>query len=325
MFKKIISAALMAFAVLAGGAAHAQDAGKPINFGFISTESSQNLKDQWQPILDALSQKLGVKVNAFFASDYAGIIEGMRFGKVQVAWFGNESAMQAVDRSNGEVFAHKVNADGSQGYYSLVGVPKDSPVKSLDDLLKSAKSMSFGMGDPNSTSGFLVPSYYIFAKNNIDAKSAFKAVRVTNHEANILAVANKQIDAAVFASDTMDRITARQPEVAEKVRIVWKSPLIASDPLVWRKDVPEATKAKIKEFFMAYGTTGPNVAQEQAQLMKLGLKGFAASNDAQLKPIRQLNLFKDKTKVEADASLNADEKKAKLEVIERKLTDLEKA
>jgi phosphonate transport system substrate-binding protein len=323
MFKKFISAAVMAFAMLAGAAAHAQDAGKAINFGFISTESSQNLKDQWQPILDALSQKLGVKVNAFFASDYAGIIEGMRFGKVQVAWFGNESAMQAVDRSNGEVFAHKVNADGTQGYYSLVGVPKDSQIKNLDDLLKNAKSMSFGMGDPNSTSGFLVPSYYIFGKNNIEAKTAFKAVRISNHEANILAVANKQIDAAVFASDTMDRMTARLPEVAEKVRIVWKSPLIASDPLVWRKDVPEATKAKIKDFFLTYGT-GPNAPQEMAQLDKLGLKGFAASNDAQLKPIRQLNLFKEKTKVESDTTLSATEKNAKLEIINRKLSDLEK-
>lgn len=324
MFKKIISTAVMAFAVLAGGAAHAQDADKAINFGFISTESSANLKQDWQPILDGLSKKLGVKVNAFFASDYAGVIEGMRFGKVQVAWFGNESAMQAVDRASGEVFAHKVNADGTQGYYSLVGVPKDSSIKSLDDLLKGAKSLSFGMGDPNSTSGFLVPSYYIFAKNNLDAKTAFKAIRITNHEANILAVANKQVDAAVFASDTMDRIVARQPDIAEKVRIVWKSPLIASDPLVWRKDLPQETKNKIKDFMLSFGAPGPNAAQEQAQLGKLNLKGFAASSDAQLKPIRQLNLFKDKTKLESDASISADEKKAKLEDIDRKLAVLEK-
>src|SRR5258706_9043454 len=156
MFKKIISAAAIAFAALGGVAAHAQDADKAINFGFISTESSSNLKQQWQPILDALSKKLGVKVNAFFASDYAGIIEGMRFGKVQVAWYGNKSAMEAVDRSNGEVFAHKVNADGTQGYYSYLGVSKDSPLKNLDDVLKNAKNLSFGIGDPNSTSGFLV-------------------------------------------------------------------------------------------------------------------------------------------------------------------------
>ncbi|MEB0161765.1 PhnD/SsuA/transferrin family substrate-binding protein, partial [Glaciimonas sp. CA11.2] len=136
---------------------------------------------------------------------------------------------------------------------------------------------------------------------------------------------NKQVDAAVFASDTLDRITARQPETASKVRIIWKSPLIAADPLVWRKDLPTATKTKIKDFFLNYGKTGPNAAQEKAQLEKLQFSGFNDSSDAQLNPVRQLELFKDKNKIEADTSLNVDEKKAKLDDINRKLTELAKA
>ncbi|QRX84025.1 phosphonate ABC transporter substrate-binding protein [Glaciimonas sp. PAMC28666] len=325
MLKKILSTAVIAFAILAAGVVHAQDAEKVINFGIISTESSKNLKQDWQPVLDEMSKKLGMKVNAFFASDYAGIIEGMRFGKVQMAWFGNKSAMEAVDRASGEVFAHVVNPDGSEGYYSLVGVNKDSPIKSIEDVLKNAKSLNFGIGDPNSTSGFLVPSYYIFAKNNLDSKTTFKTIRSANHESNILAVANKQVDAAVFASDTMERITARQPDTASKVRVIWKSPLIAADPLVWRKDLPAATKIKIKDFFLNYGRTGPNAAQEKVQLEKLQFSGFKDSSDAQLNPVRQLELFKDKNKIEADTNLNVDEKKAKLDDIDRKLTELAKA
>ncbi|MDY7546316.1 phosphonate ABC transporter substrate-binding protein [Glaciimonas sp. CA11.2] len=325
MLKKFISTVAMAVAVFATGVVHAQDAEKSINFGIISTESSKNLKQDWQPVLDEMSKRIGMKVNAFFASDYAGVIEGMRFGKVQLAWFGNKSAMEAVDRAGGEVFAHVVNPDGSAGYYSMVGVSKDSPNKSLEDVLKNAKTLNFGIGDPNSTSGFLVPSYYIFAKNNLDSKTAFKTIRSANHESNILAVANKQVDAAVFASDTLDRITARQPETASKVRIIWKSPLIAADPLVWRKDLPTATKTKIKDFFLNYGKTGPNAAQEKAQLEKLQFSGFNDSSDAQLNPVRQLELFKDKNKIEADTSLNVDEKKAKLDDINRKLTELAKA
>ena len=72
-----------------------------INFGFISTESSQNLKSDWQPLIDDMEKQTGLKVKAFFATDYAGIIEAMRFNKVQLAWMGNKSAMEAVDRSNG--------------------------------------------------------------------------------------------------------------------------------------------------------------------------------------------------------------------------------
>lgn len=71
-----------------------------------------------------MEKKLGVKVNAFFAPDYAGIIQGMRFNKVDIAWYGNLSAMEAVDRANGQVFAQTVAADGSPGYWSVLIVNK---------------------------------------------------------------------------------------------------------------------------------------------------------------------------------------------------------
>ena len=177
-----------------------------INFGFISTESSQNIKSDWQPLIDDMEKQTGLKIKAFFASDYAGIIEGMRFNKVQLAWMGNKSAMEAVDRANGEVFAQMVNADGSQGYYSHLITHKDSPIKSLDDMVKNGKSLSFGNGDPNSTSGFLVPGFYVFAQNKLDPKNLFKVVRNANHETNALAVANKQVDVATNNSENLEKI-----------------------------------------------------------------------------------------------------------------------
>lgn len=298
---------------------------REMNFGILSTESSQNLKQDWQPVINDMSRKLGIKVTAFFAPDYAGVIEGMRFNKVQFAWLGNKSAMEAVERANSEIFAQTVNADGSLGYYSFVSVHKDSPYNTLDDIFKNAKNMSFGMGDPNSTSGFLVPSYYVFALNNVNPKTAFKAVRGANHETNIMAIANKQVDAAVHSSDVLERIQTRQPDIASQLRQIWKSPLIASDPLVWRKDLPQDVKAKIKDFFLAYGKSGPDAAREKALLNKLTLGGFQESSNAQLKPVRQLELFKEKIKLEADANLQAEEKKTRLDDISRKLSELAKS
>ncbi len=293
---------------------------KELNFGIISTESSQNLKSDWQPILDGMSKKTGMKVNAFFAPDYAGIIEGMRFNKVHVAWFGNKSAMEAVDRAGGEVFAQMVNADGTQGYYSHLIVHKDSPLKSLDDMLKQGKNLSFGNGDPNSTSGFLVPSYYVFAQNKIDPKTFFKLTRGANHESNALAVANKQVDVATNNSENLDKLKERLPEKFHDIRVIWTSPLIPLDPLVIRKDLPEATKAKVRDFFYTYGQGGQ---QEKDALFKLSkLSGFKASSNAQLIPIRQLELFKVRNKFEADATLAQTDKQAKLADIDKQLAAL---
>ncbi len=318
MLKKLF-ASLTGAALIALNPVAAQEL-KELNFGIISTESSQNLKSDWQPVLDDMAKKTGMKINAFFASDYAGIIEGMRFNKVQVAWFGNKSAMEAVDRASGEVFAQMVNLDGTQGYYSHLIVHKDSPIKTLDDMLKNGKSLSFGNGDPNSTSGFLVPSYYVFAQNKIDAKTFFKLSRGANHEANALAVANKQVDVATNNSENLDKIKDRLPEKFNDIRIIWTSPLIPMDPLVIRKDLPEASKAKVRDFFYSYGKAS---AQEKENLLKLNkLSGFKPSSNSQLIPIRQLELFKVRNKFEADAALTADEKQAKLADIDKQLAAL---
>jgi phosphonate transport system substrate-binding protein len=323
MLKKLITrfagASLMAVLPLAG---LAQDL-KEINFGIISTESSQNLKSDWQPVLDDMAKKLGMKVNGFFASDYAGIIEGMRFNKVQVAWFGNKSTIEAVDRASGEVFAQMINADGTLGYYSHLIVHKDSPIKSLDDMLKQGKNLSFGNGDPNSTSGFLVPGYYVFSQNNIDPKTFFKVSRGANHESNALAVANKQVDVATNNSENLDKIKDKLPGKFNDIRVIWTSPLIPSDPLVIRKDMAEPLKGKIKEFFYSYGKGSQ---QEKDNLYKLSkLSSFKLSTNSQLIPIRQLELFKDRNKIDADASLAAADKQSKLADIDRQLAALAKS
>lgn len=292
-----------------------------INFGIISTEATQNLKADWQPLIDDMAKQTGLKVTAFFAPDYAGIIEGMRFNKVQVAWLGNKSAMEAVDRANGEVFAQMVNADGTQGYYSHLIVHKDSPIQSLEDVLKNGKSLSFGNGDPNSTSGFLVPGFYVFAKNKIDAKQHFKVVRSANHETNALAVANKQVDVATNNSENLGKIQERQPEKFKDIRIVWTSPLIPLDPLVMHKELPAATKEKIKTFFYNYAKTD---AREKEIVMKISkLSGFKPSTNAQLTPIRELDLFSKRNKIEADTTLAAADKAAKLAEIDKLLAALQ--
>jgi phosphonate transport system substrate-binding protein len=310
MFKKTLTALALGLSITS---ALAQD----INFGIISTEATQNLKADWQPLLDDLEKQTGLKVKAFFAPDYAGIIEGMRFNKVQIAWMGNKSAMEAVDRSNAEVFAQMVNADGGQGYYSHLIVHKDSPLNNLNDMFGTAKNLSFGNGDPNSTSGFLVPGFYVFAQNKVDPKTAFQIVRNANHETNALAVANKQVDVATNNSENLDKLKERQPEKVKEIKIIWTSPLIPLDPMVMSKSLPDATKTKIKNFFYNYAKTD---AREKEIVMKISkLSGFKPSTNDQLKPIRQLDLFSQRNKIEADTTLSDAEKKAKLADVDQKL------
>ena len=315
--------ALIASAIAAAPAL-AQDA-RPLSIGFISTESSSNLKTAWQPLIDDLSKTLGVPVKPFFASDYAGIIEGMRFNKVQIAWFGNKSAMEAVDRANGEVFASVIDKDGNPGYWSLLIVGKDSDLKSVEDVIKRGKELSYGAGDPNSTSGTLVPGYYLWAANKVEPKTLFKAVRIGNHEANLLSVLNKQVDVAVNNTENLERYrinTGKNPY--DQLRVLWKSPLIPADPMVYRKDLPADIKKKIQTFFVNYGK-GADAVREKQVLATLTYQGFRASSDAQLVPIRQIELAKEKARIESDGTLAAADKEKRLADVSRRLAELDKA
>ncbi|ARB26278.1 phosphonate ABC transporter substrate-binding protein [Pseudomonas tolaasii] len=310
-----LSAALLASVAMG----NAQAADKAINFGFMSTESSQNLKAIWQPFLDDMHKKTGLNVNATFASDYAGLIQGMRFNKVDVAWLGNKGAMEAVDRSNAEIFAQTTAPDGGAGYWSLLIVRKDSPINNVEDMLKNAKSLTFGNGDPNSTSGYLVPGYYVFAKNNVDATTAFKRTLNSSHEVNALSVAKGQLDVGTFNTESWDRLEVTQPQEVAKLKVIWKSPLIPSDPLVWSKSLSDSDKAKIRDFILTYGSTD----EEKAVLKNVQKGKFIASNDDQLLPIRQLELFKARTIISADDHLEAADKAKKLADIDADLAKLQ--
>src|SRR3546814_18351631 len=111
-------------------------------------------------------------------------------------------------------------------------------------MLKNAKTLTFGNGDPNSTSGFLVPGYYVFAKNNVDAKQIFKRTLNASHEVNALSVANKQVDVATFNTEGMEPLQETNPAQAAHLKVIWKSPLITATPLAWRRNVSEETKQK---------------------------------------------------------------------------------
>ncbi|MFN1183724.1 phosphonate ABC transporter substrate-binding protein [Pseudomonas aeruginosa] len=318
---KRFSRVLAASALLAGSLAGTAHADQPvINFGIISTESSQNLKSIWEPFLKDMSQQTGYQVKAFFAPDYAGIIQGMRFDKVDIAWYGNKAAMEAVDRAHGEIFAQTVAASGAPGYWSLLIANKDSKIDSLEDMLANAKSLTFGNGDPNSTSGYLVPGYYVFAKNNVDPVKAFKRTLNSSHEVNALAVANKQVDVATFNTEGMERLELTQPEKARQLKVIWKSPLIPGDPLVWRNNLSDEQKNKLRDFFFKYGAN----AEQKKVLADLQWSKFQPSDDDQLLPIRQLELFKQRTDVANNANLGAEEKAAKLKALDEELAKLEK-
>jgi len=297
---------------------------KEIKFGIISTESQANQKPIWQPFIEAMTEELGIPVKAFYATQYAGVIEGMRFGKVQMAWYGGKSYIEAARIAKAEAFAQTVNADGSTGYYSHLIMNENHPdlakVKQMGGekyVLENAANLSFAFNDPNSTSGFLIPSYYIFAENGVNPKEAFKRLVFSgSHEATALAVANNQIDVATNNNESLERLQATNPQARAKIATIWRSVLIPSDPLAYRQDLPENVKEKIKNFFYNY--------QDRSVIEPLGWSKFIPANDLTWNPIRELDIGKKILEVRSNENLSESQKEQKLKELNEQLEAIKK-
>ncbi|MEL7331663.1 MAG: phosphonate ABC transporter substrate-binding protein [Cyanobacteria bacterium J06560_2] len=295
-----------------------------LDFGIISTESQDNLKPKWEPFLAAMQEEIGRPVNGFFATDYAGVIEAMGAGKIQLAWYGGKSYIEAAKRSDAEAFAQTVNADGTKGYYSHLITNKENPIVSEIDLeagngdeyvVANTDSLTFAFNDPNSTSGFLVPSYYVFASNNVNPEQAFsELVFAGSHEATAQAVANNQVDVATNNSESMAVLEEGDPEAFENVQIIWTSPVIPSDPLAYRNDLPDCLKSEIKDFF--YNYKDPEV------LGALDWQGFDEAGDSDWNTVRELNIGKELLEVQNDTSLDEAAKQEKVDELNKALEAL---
>ena len=247
ILKKIAAAAL--FTMLAVPAfAQANDPAKSgvLRIGFIPAEDSRAMVRQSQDILDIVAKQTGLKVEAFVGSDYNGTIEALRNGHVDVALLGPFSYVLATTQAPVEAFAVTVIAKTMRpSYKSIIIARKDSPINSINDL----KGHTYAFVDPGSTSGYMVPAA-AFKKLGITPEKDFKQVMYSGgHDATIVAVGEGKVEAGSVADRIFERGCAKGLADCSKIKTIWESPDIWNDPVLYRKNMPEDLKKKIRDAF----------------------------------------------------------------------------
>ena len=291
-------------------------------FSIVSTEGSQTQMQEWGPFLKDMETATGMTVKPFFGSNYSALIEAMRFKKTDLGWFTNNSGLEAVRRAGGEVFARTTHPDGQDGYQGVIIVKKGSGI-TLEKLLKCDGTLAFGMGDAKSTSGTLAPMTYLFGPRGIDPAKCFKTVRSAGAEANLFAVGTGVIPAATDNTRSMDRLavidTPQAKAVMANLQVIWTSPTIPEDPMIWRADLDPALKKKIADFFFAYGVGDtPEAKRQRAVLERIQTGPFKHADNSHLLPVREMEatgeLIQAKAKGDAPAIAAA---QAKLDQVKR--------
>ena len=233
--------------------------GKPadnlLRVGISSTESDADVVKRYEPLRGYLEKRLGRPVELRTATDYAAIIEALKSRQVDVAYFGAAAYARAWLVTQGQVkpLLATLNEEGENGYHSIVVVPANSPAQRIEDL--RGKSLAFA--DPNSTSGYLAPSFFL-NEEGIEARTFFSKTGFGgSHEMGLVAMLNGTYDAAAtwFYSDSRTnplRMEGKGVIPKGSTRIIWKSPRIPSSPWTVRLDSPEgfnkAFAAAVLEF-----------------------------------------------------------------------------
>ncbi len=296
-------------------------------FGIPGIANKKTLGDLWQPVLDDLSADIDMPVKAVFFDDYSGATKAMQAGELHLAWMGNKHAIETVKKSDSEIFAQVVNVIGVPGYYSLLITQGSRHYANAEDVMKDFQSINFGFGDRHSTSGTTVPLYYLFGKQMRNT-SELKSFRYANHEQNFLDIVDGKVDVATVSSIMMQRLKEKYPDKFQQVKVIWSSPLIPSDPLMWSNQLDLSLKNKIKAFFISYGTetaekTPEKIALEKANLSRMKYSGFMVSTNKQLTYVLILHHFGKLQAIKSDSRLSKDDKQLRIKQVEQEIKDIE--
>jgi phosphonate transport system substrate-binding protein len=282
---KTLAVGLFAALVLGEGVA-AQDASWPkeLTFALLSTENASDITRRWGPIIGQLEKDLKVRIKHVTATDYRGTIEALKFNKAQVGHLGPKSHVEASTNnySNVEPVAQLQLANGSLGYRSCLLVHSDSDIFGPEDIA----GKTFAFNDPNSTSGYLVPSAFFMMEMGVDPQKHFsKVIFSGSHEASILAVANKKVQVASTNLPDLQQLTREGKVPRGALRVIWVSKLIPNDPVVVRKDLPANLKQAIQESLITMKARSPEAFKE----IGAWVGGFVAAGDGKYQVIRELN------------------------------------
>lgn len=257
---------------------------REITFGLLSTENASEITRRWGPIMAQLEKDLGIKVKSVTATDYRGTIEALKFKKAEIGHLGPKSYVEASNNNyaNVEPIAQLQLANGSLGYRSCLIVHSDSDMFSPEDMA----GKTFAFNDPNSTSGYLVPSAFFMMEMSVDPKKYFSKVTFSgSHEASILAVANKKAEVASTNLPDLQQLTREGKVPRGALRVIWVSKLIPNDPIVVRKDMPASLRSAITESLTTMKARNPEAFKE----IGAWVGNFVPADDGKYQVIRELN------------------------------------
>lgn len=257
-------AALLALSSLPASA----DSGDPakLRVALLPDENALTLIQNAQPLKAYLETTLGKNIELIVTTDYSSMIEAMRFGRIEIAYFGPLSYVLAKSKAPRiEPFAVGIEK-GSPTYHSIIIARVGGPVSSIADI----KGKAFGFGDQASTSSHLIPRAYLL-KNGLDAAKDYQPVYLGAHDAVARAVQSGQVPAGGLSKAIYETLVQSKIVDPDKIKVLAVSDPIPNYPMVFQGGLAPALKEKIRKAFLEM--------KDPAVLKSFRVEGFASTSD----------------------------------------------
>ena len=262
-------------------------ADNPINMAFVPATDSQRVLALGEPLAALLKDPTGLTFRVSVPTSYAGVIEAIGAGQVDVGWLAPFAYVLARDRHGVEVQLASIRM-GSKTYRSQIVVRADSGIDNLDQL----RGKRFAFVEPGSVSGFIFPNA-LLAQRGIDYRQFFSDTTFTGgHDRAIVAVYNRQVDgAATFGnsieagppSDARTLLTSTLPDVMQVIRPIAQTDPIPNDTVATRRGLDETIGQLVKNGLLYVQGT----AEGQRVLRDLyNINGLAPATDTDFDSVR---------------------------------------
>jgi phosphonate transport system substrate-binding protein len=248
----------------------AANPGWPARIRMAYTPSSEDAEARFnynKEIAAYLADYIGVPVDLFETSSYGPSIEAMRAKKIDVASMGPFAYMIAAEKANAEAiigWGFRTEDGWKPGLYtSIIVVPPDSPIQSMQDLVANSKKLVFAFNDAASASGHLVPRGGLQDAGIVPERDFRRVVFAQSHLNTIMTVASGKVDAGAIQESAFVRLIEKGRMKPEELKIIWRSEPIQRSPMVVRRDLPRDLIEKIRDAFLEMETREPELFQKR--------------------------------------------------------------
>lgn len=256
-----------------------EEPGMPLRVAIAAVISPKETLASYRELLDYLGARLGRPIRLVQRSTYAEVNELVRTGEVDLAFICTWAYIDGLE-SFGMRLVAAPQVEGQALYYSYLIVPAASSAKSMADL----KGGVFAFTDPLSTTGRLVPVYWVWQEGARPADFFRKQFYTYSHDRAVLAVADGLVDGAAVDHLVYDAMVLRDPALKEKVRVIQQSEPIGTPPVVVGPGLDVGTRKQLESLFLELHTT----PEGAAILRVLGIDRFVVPPDSAYDPIRRM-------------------------------------